>query len=305
MNDMCNALLNFLSECTADGEQKLMLSVLPTRSEHKIMAKDILNNILLKHPDWLPTIISLAAYPIQVWAKESRAGLSLDPGILIQNVSEYHRDYFGFINPSVLSVQKKQLEHTDRIIDLVTDILYGKKGLSNERRMYALRNIHGLRKTSATFYTIKSNYEDAVVEICEKYNTDFSRMMSSVSESAAIVTGDIRYVYHDADKLICLLPVMKKDTGKKEFCIDYQAAAEMLDQCIAALQKYPMKGEALYKVMKYHAIGYSALWIAEKLEISVNAVKQRIQNGDLALSYLIWGYAARDIIDLLTTKRSW
>lgn len=303
MNDICNALLTFLNDCATDNEQKVMISALPTRSEHKQMATEILNKILLKHPEWLPTVVSLAAYPIQVWARESRSGLSLNPAVLIQNIAEYHRDYFGFINPSVLSSQKIQLEHTDRIIDLITEILYGKKRLKDEKKMCSLRNIHGLKKTNVTFYTIRSCYEDAVVEVCQKYNNEFKEMTDSVSEAAEMISGDIRYVYHDADKLICLLPVMRKDKGKREFSIDYQAAAEMLDQCIHALQKYPLKGEAIYKVMRYHAMGYSPVWIAEKYEMSVNSVKLRIHDGDLALSYLIWGYASRDIIDLITVIR--
>ena len=86
MNDICNALLTFLNDCATDNEQKVMISVLPTRSEHKQMATEILNKILLKHPEWLPTVVSLAAYPIQVWARESRSGLSLNPAVLIQMV---------------------------------------------------------------------------------------------------------------------------------------------------------------------------------------------------------------------------
>lgn len=303
MSEICNSLLSFLTECSENQYQHTEIYTIPTRSDHGTLAKDILNDILMMRHEYSPTILSLAAFPIQVWAKESRARLSLDPSRLLENIAEYHRDYFGFINPSILSSQKALLEHTDKIIDLVSDILYGDRKLKNIKKMQALRNIHGLTKTNISTYVIKTNYQDAILDVCQRYNKDFKTIISNVSDQSGIDNKDIQYVYHDADKLICLLPVMQKDKGKWENSIDYSMAAEMLNQCITALKQYPIDGNEVYRVMRYHALGYSDSWIANKMWIPATRVPIRINDGDMALSYLVWGYAAKDISDLLTRKK--
>ena len=297
---------NALSELLRKVASIETITCLPTQSSHGQLAKDMLNELIMDHPDWKPAILMLSTYPVQEWASKNRKRLSIDTDTLSELISQNlsHDEFFGISGSNRFLYQKASLEYTDKMLSLITDVLSGKLPLSKSKmsaseakqQLKVLNAVHGIEKPDVSKFMIQSHYMDAIESFCGTYAKQFKTDVKAMTVSLDKMDEDAKLVYHDTDILIRMMPSIDENRYHKGTDVDYGDVYNNIVGCLNMLGSYPFGGRELMNIAKSYAAGLPEVKIAEQTGKSRTYVRARYKASVDAVSYLIWGYSAREII---------
>ena len=106
----------------------------------------------------------------------------------------------------------------------------------------------------------------------------------------------IEGVYHNTDMLIRQMSAIDGMHNRKWDDIQYQHAYNTITECINALDSYWEDGETLRFITDAYAHGVSESQISAALNKSRTFVRARYRTAIEVLSYLIWGYSTREVL---------
>ena len=267
---------------------------IPTNSRHEQLAREILNAILNENEEWFPAVSALAVYPIQKWSAETRTLYRIDTQSLERLIKE-EGIYFGMNASRYLQNHIVAMRETDCEIQLITSILKSRKRLQSEKnKLNTLNAIHGINKSDLSKYMIERYYKDAVTDVCRKYNKEFLRINRNIIKTINFRNDEMKEAYHNTDWLIRHAWQFRNHV--KSHDIDYEAVCRSLLTYIRCLETYSINGKELYEVIILSYKGMTESQTAAKLRKSRTYVRSRYKTGIEILSYLIWGYSSREIL---------
>lgn len=256
--------------------------------QHPRLVRPVINDVLKRHPEWLPAAAVLISYRMQKWAFEERKRLDL------ASIAD-HFQYFGITRMSQMSVQYSNMDDTEKLLEIADEIFYGTSGKLTSKEQAVLKGVHAVSdSTEVSMYLIRTRYCTALEHACSSYNRKIRACTRSLQERQNNLEQDIGYLYHDTEMLLNLFS-SKHRLGS----ISHTAVRNDLNACIQALQTYPLGDDLMCRVIALSAEGYSQTVIGEKLGIVQSYVNQKYKEGIRALSMLLWGFSTKDILDSL------
>ena len=267
---------------------------IPTSSRREVSARKTLNEILSEHEEWFPCIAAIVVYPIQQWAKNARKDLGIDL-LSLDQIIENHESYFGISSVGRFETQRNALLETNKEIEVVRDILKQKPFTNEQEQMLSVINaIHGIDGDDVSQYMMNTYYRGAIETICKKYNDQFRSF--SMQMKPKINDKEFEAAYHNTDLMIRQLNSISDMNKRWRGEVSYRAAYETMISCIRSLKMYSIDGPLLMEIAMRYAEGYPELRIATELNKSRTFVRGKYQNAVEILSYLLWGYSTRDVL---------
>lgn len=278
-----------ISELLQNSSRDIYFDRIPTESKHEVTARSILNRLISQNPDWFPAAAAFVIYPAQKWAQLKRKELVID----IRGLSE--EDYFGIKTKGRFQNQLVSLQETDREIDLVTQILNSPADSVFEKKMNAVINaIHGTEAADVSKYMLEEYYEKGMRKVFESYWDQFRIL--NLEMAKGIDSGEYEDVYHNTDLLIRQLNAIDGMASRRWSDVQYDNACKTILKCIDTLKSYSEEGEILQIIVESYARGETETRTAERVEKSRTYVRSRYRFSVEILSYLIWGYSTREVL---------
>ena len=272
------------------------ISSIPTHSSHEHRCREILNALLEEDPNSYPLINSFCEYPIQKWAEESRKSLELDLSALQDFLEERRDSYYGVVRYSDLSLQKKMLMNSEKMLRLTDRILSGKSECPlNNKELKTIRAIHGSESDDVSKHFIDNYYEESVKKVICSYKEVYRQLYEIIREEFSELEGDMQSAFHNSDYLVLIAPLISSDAGRvKGNQIDYSLVKNEIDACVSAVAGYPFNGMEIQKVLLLRAEGCSESECARRINKSRKYIHTRYEDGMRAISSLLWGYSSRE-----------
>ncbi len=299
----------------------------PTRSDRKILVKKLLNNILQKNPECIYTIYALLTYSTQKWASQTRKQLEID-----ESRSNELRDQLYIAENRIRSIslstgimpgiwQLNNIERrrrataadTDRILLLLEHAVNSIDFplIPNGHAMAAtLRAIHfaGSEWEDVSNYYVNTYYEKAVYWLHNEWGDDIRNMiMEAASNTLQLCQNDRFYLNscHDTVKLINVYAMMSSRFGgnyglsaqKAQRIVDALSLLTVVEHAVNAIRKLPDDGETMYNILLCKMLGQTDYEAKDNLKISRKVYDSRKGKAITLLSFLLWGYSTRDILE--------
>ena len=269
----------------------VQINKVPTKSSKKTLARKTINKLLNEHPEWQDLLLSLVCYPIQVWASDCRNKLNFN---LINELALDNASVMGITNKEVIKRQIKLNKSTNRIICFIGSSL--RQISMNDKDCEILGIIHGNIEKEITNYRFVREYENALIKFCKKYNDEFKKMYKKIQDEFEKIDDDNQYTYNNTDLLLKLKKKLKYLVANE---INTGEALKQINLCIKQLDSFIMNGKDMSKVIKMYSDGKTEENIMQELNKSRVYVRDRKHEGIKALSYIIWGYSTKNILNNL------
>ena len=270
---------------------------IPTHSPCKIHACSVMNRLLSEHPEWYPTAVAFASYPIQKWADSQRAKIRIEMARLLTAI--HGGDSDG--NVSFIEMKNRNMENTAEIISLTEEILNAEAETKvQQRKKEALLAIHGYEEHELSSAVTKKYYEPAIKEICMEYNDRYKNLAVSIASLYLDSTARydaLEFAYHNTDILIRMLNVTSRVEYRRKSRKDYDDVLLAVNKAIEALKDYPLNGKEIYMIIRTVADGKSEREFSRTIGKSMGYVTKRYKEGIYALSCILWGYSTREIVE--------
>lgn len=315
----------------AHGEKINVIPLIPTNSKHRDKATAILNSYANKNPDAVNTLYALVTYPVQKWAHDARERLHLTDDsarALSQASMEIYAARRRIIEISGMTSKFNFTNYTERInesaeiISLVEEATEYLDSLPAKasKTSRVIRTLHFLDNKSRDVspYIINEYYMDALELIYDKFGQRFNdAIVKLVADTALsekfldeqISDGYSRH-YHNTDSLLRLFPYVKDRSCSDRTLMSasdrkLQKMANDLDVlhlvsgCVDEIRSYPSGGERYHEILTLVMEGLNDQQIAERLCLKRLAVTKLRKSATNLLSFVLWGYTAREIINSL------
>ena len=283
-----------ISELLKRNTSSFHIEKIPTSSRREATARKTLNEILSAHEDWFSCIAAIVVYPIQHWAKQTRRALGIDL-LSLDQIIEDNDSYFGIASAGRFKTQRNVLLQTNNEIEVVRQIISQKSSSYDEEQMLkVIKAIHGIQEADVSQYMMASYYRKAVEEICLKYHAQFSELTDQMNPE--INDKELEAAYHNTDLMIRQMNSISDMKRRWKGEISYRDAYECMMNCIKALDAYSIDGHLLMEITQKYAEGYTESQIASDLQKSRTYVRGKYQTAVEILSYLLWGYSTREVL---------
>ena len=270
---------------------------IPTHSPCKIHACSVMNRLLSEHPEWYPTAVAFASYPIQKWADSQRTKICIDMNRLLTAI--HGGDTDG--NYSFLEMKNRNMEKTSEIISLTEEIMNTEaETKAQQRKKEALLAIHGYEKHEISRAVTKKYYESAIREVCAEFNDKYKDLAISIASlytDSTAWSDALEFAYHNTDILVRMLNVTSRVEYRRRSRKDYDDVLLAVNKAIGALKDYPLNGKELYMIIRTVADGKSEREYSRTIGKSIGYVTKRYKEGIYALSCILWGYSTREIVE--------
>lgn len=289
--------MNTLEQILTSNNQ-FSFEYIPTQSSRSKLAKQYINEILFEHPEWKNLLISIVCFPIQKWAKQQREILIKQNGLI--EISELGNFTYYGIKINSLTKQKidDEIDKTNKIIDYIEKILFEEEYHMKNTKVLAA--IHDINKPDETIYKVANYYKSSLEYVCCKYNDEFENIIKDYGKEFLSKDAEYEILYHNTEVLLKskgLIEDLINSPSISEKKADYEKTKEILENCISALKTYITKDRNIYTVIKMKYDGVPDGEIVKAINKSRSYVRSKYKEGIEALSYIMWGYSSRSILN--------
>lgn len=267
----------------------------PTIASKAVMARKALNKILAVHPEWFNLISALVSYPIQKWAIATREELKIDTKSIESILYSEESTYFGIKSERSLKTQCNLNIQTNKIVCYLECSM--NELCLQDPKCIILLNIHGTKQENVTNQMFNSTYSNAVIKFCEKYNAKFDELYKSIEKDFDSMEDDCQYAYNNIELLLKLKCYVANNYSK---AINLSHTVKQLNNCINKLDTFNITTnnvEDVKKTIMLYSEGYTEKKICNELNRSRGYIRQKKKEGVKLLSYLIFGYSTKNIIN--------
>ncbi len=310
---------------TKDNSSDIIRDV-PTRSDRKILVKKILNNLLRQNPECIYTIYALLTYSTQKWASQTRRKLEID-----ESRSEELRDQLYIAENKIRNIgtntgimpsawQLNNIENrkyataadTDRILLLLEQAVNSIDFplIPNGAAMaMTLRSIHFADDEweDVSNYYVNTYYEKAIYRLHNEWGDEIRDALNEAANSALIFCNNKFYMdnCHDTVKLINVYAMISgrfegnyELSGQKmQRIADALSLLTVVEHAVNAIREIPDDGKIMYDILFSKMRGKTDFEIKNILKISRKVYDSRKEKAITLLSFLMWGYSTREILE--------
>ncbi len=311
---------------TKDNSTDIIRDV-PTRSDRKILAKKILNNLLRQNPECIYTVYALLTYSTQKWASQTRKQLEID-----ENRSEELRDQLYIaenkirnigtntgIMPSVWQLNNiENRKHitaadTDRVLLLLEHAVNSIDFplIPNGPAMaMTLRAIHFADNEweDVSNYYVNTYYEKAIYRLHNEWGDEIRDLLNEAASRALIFCKNNRFYMNNCHDTVKLINVYAMISGrfngnyeisgqKMQRLADALSLLTVVEQAVNAIRNIPDDGKTMHDILLHKMRGKPDFEIKNILRISRKIYDSRKERAITLLSFLLWGYSTREILE--------
>lgn len=270
-------------------------------------------------PEATATCIILSSYCLQKWADDARKDIDVfeENNKTLGTIEEVHKllvEIYDVPKKMNFPEHSKSLMMTKILLRTVeTAINEIAKYPNYGRKMFNIMNkLHlnlDLKDKSITKYNINKWYKPAVEIIIERFGNEFSKVFEEITDKHAERDEDKQLAYHNTVLLLEAYPIFKWNiSGKKDF--DNLSTSEansitkqllvikLIDEAIKEIREFPDEGNLCADILESIITDQDPENVWKEHNISRSFYYRARKKAILLLSYLIWGYTTRDILNL-------
>ena len=270
-------------------------------------------------PQATATCIILSSYSLQKWAEKSRNEIEIfekrNEGL--GTVEEIHNllvEIYDVPRKMNLPEHSKSLVLTKEILDLVeTSIDEVRRFPNGGDKMYEImERIHlnpNFEEHPITRNDLTRWYKRAVELIISRFGDKFSKTFEEIIMKLAERDEEKQIAYHNTFLLLEAYPIFKWSSSV-QIDIDNLKTAEansiarqlfvvkLVDEAIERIKDYPDEGHICANIIEAIITDKKADDVCSEHNVSRSFYYRARKKAILLLSYLIWGYTTRDILNL-------
>ena len=181
------------------------------------------------------------------------------------------------------------------------------------RKMYNIMDkLHlnmDLKDSVVSKYNINKWYKPAVELIIERFGDRFSKVFEEITHKHSERDEEKQLAYHNTVLLLEAYPIFKWNiSAKKDFdtmstseanCLTKQLLViKLIDEAIKEIKEFPEEGLLCADVLESIITDKNPEDVWKEHNVSRSFYYRARKKSILLLSYLIWGYTTRDILNL-------
>ena len=249
-----------------------------TQSEHKLLAKKMMNELIQEHPEYSNTIFCLSSYPIQKWAFDCRDDLGSDTKNILKAMYEMG-SYYGFYNVDHIQQQLKSQSISNEIIEYLEPFI--------DTRI--ISSIHGDGEDISK-YIMQHYYKDYLESFCKSHFERINKIFEPIEPILKELSNNSNTIHSNSSALLTLKHKIRSNQFNNRIIGNYEEVISIIDECISFLKYYPFNGYDMYQIAYRFSNDEKEYIIANKLSRSRTYVRARYIDAIEAISTIIWGY---------------
>lgn len=265
------------------------------------------------------TCIILSSYCLQKWADDARKDIEVfeENNKTLGTIEEVHKllvEIYDVPKKMNFPEYSRSLMMTKELLNTVETAIHEVAKYPNGgRKMFNILNkLHlnaDFSDSSVSKYNINKWYKPAVEIIIERFGKQFSKVFEEITHKHAERDEEKQLAYHNTVLLLEAYPIFRWNVSAKKDIDNLSTAEansitkqllviELIDEAIKEIRKYPDEGSLCADVLGSIITDKRPEDIWKEHNISRSLYYRVRKKSILLLSYLIWGYTTRDILNL-------
>lgn len=270
-------------------------------------------------PEATATCIILSSYCLQKWADNARKNIEVfeENNKTLGTVEEVHKllvDIYDVPSKMNFPEHTKSLLLTKELLETVESaIIEISKYPNTGRKMFnVMDKLHlnlDLADSSVSKYNINKWYKPAVELIIERFGERFSEVFEEITLKNTERDEEKQLAYHNTVLLLEAYSIFKWNVSAKKDINNMNTAEansltkqllviKLIDEAIKEIKNYPVEGHLCADVLESIITDKKPEDVWKEHNVSRSFYYRARKKGILLLSYLIWGYTTRDILNL-------
>ena len=270
-------------------------------------------------PQATATCIILSSYSLQKWAEKSRNEIEIfekrNEGL--GTVEEIHNllvEIYDVPRKMNLPEHSRSLKLTQDILEIVENAIEEVRRFPNggDRMYEIMERIHlnpNFEENPITRNDLTRWYKRAVELIITRFGDRFSKIFEEIIMKLTERDEEKQIAYHNTFLLLEAYPIFKWNSSG-DIDIDNLKTSEansiarqlfvvkLVDEAIERIKDYPDEGHICADIIEAIITDKKAEAVCKKHTVSRSFYYRARKKAVLLLSYLIWGYTTRDILNL-------